>query len=110
VVVAAAFAWSSNQRERLLAAAQASAPAAGPAPAAADAAAATDPAARREAVAAAWEKRCAKCHEAEEIPEWLGAQEGDKEAALAAFLAQHGKSSPDENRVLAAWFGAGESL
>lgn len=106
VVVAAAFAWSTNQRERLAAATAAAAP-----PVAADAAAApADPAAQRAAVADAWEKRCAKCHDPEEMPEWLATQPGDKVAALDAFLAQHGKSSAEENRLLAAWFGAGETL
>ena len=78
VVVAAAFAWSTNQRERLAAATAAAAP-----PVAADAAAApADPAAQRAAVADAWEKRCAKCHDPEEMPEWLATQPGDKVAAL----------------------------
>jgi cytochrome c553 len=109
VVVAAAFAWATNQRERLVAAAAAASP---PSTAAASpyGPAVQDPEARRAVVTATWEKRCAKCHEAEEMAEWLATQDGDKEAALAAFLSQHGKSSAEENQLLAAWFAAGESL
>ncbi|MCU0760097.1 MAG: hypothetical protein MUF07_13000 [Steroidobacteraceae bacterium] len=110
VVVAAAFAWATNQRERLVAAAAASPPSTTAAGASPDGPAVQDPEARRAVVTATWEKRCAKCHEAEEMAEWLATQEGDKEAALAAFLAQHGKSSAEENQLFAAWFAAGESL
>lgn len=106
VVVAAAFAWSANQRERQAAAAAAAAPAA----TAAAPGEVVDPAARRAAVVDAWEKRCAKCHDATEMPEWLATQPGDKVAALETFLGQHGKSSAEENRLLSAWFGAGETL
>jgi hypothetical protein len=106
VVAAAAFAWSTNQRERqATAAAAASVAVTEAAPGAA-----ADPAAQRAAIADIWEKRCAKCHDAVEMPEWLATQQGDKVAALDAFLAQHGKSSADETRLLAAWFGAGETL
>lgn len=99
ILIAAAFAWTTNQRERHIAAQAASAP-----PTAS--AAAPDPAAQRAAAVAVWEQRCAKCHEVEEMPDWLATQPGDKASAMSAFLAQHGKSPQDESARLAAWFAA----
>ena len=109
VVVATAFAWSANQRERQAAAAAAAA-AATPAVTEAGPGAIVDPAARRSAVVEAWEKRCAKCHDSVEIPEWLATQQGDKVSALETFLRQHGKSSAEETGLLAEWFGTGATL
>jgi len=53
---------------------------------------------------AAYEKRCAKCHEPEEAPEWLARQPGDREATLLMFLTGHKKAPDDENRLIAWYF------
>jgi type II secretory pathway pseudopilin PulG len=113
VLAAAAFAWAANQRERqyeqLIAQAAADAERATAARAAAGgtdagSGAAADPA----AATAAYEKRCARCHEPEEVPGWVAQQPAEgREAALFTFLAEHGKAPEPENRLLAAYFTAG---
>lgn len=125
LVVAVAFAWSANQRERHYAAlsaaarqAAATSPASGagtdgtattPAGAAADAAP-VQPEITAEQVKSIYGKRCAKCHEPEEVPAWVAERPaGERETALFEFLQSHrkAKTSEDDNRVLAAYFAAG---
>lgn len=98
LLCAIAFAWASNQRERHFealvaeAASKASAASAGTATTASSAAAA----------AAIFEKRCVKCHDAEEIPEWAATLPQDSVGAAAfEFLKEHGKAPETESRIVA---------
>jgi hypothetical protein len=105
VLTAIAFAWAVNYRERnyaaLIAEAERSAPQPAPAAGGADAAGAAAPSA--EAARAAFDKRCAKCHEPEEMSEWVATLPRDgTEAAALEFLQQHKKAPEAENRVVAA--------
>jgi hypothetical protein len=110
VVAAGAFAWAANQRERHYE--QLIAQAAAEAERAQATAGAAAPAALGTAGAvAAYEKRCARCHDPEEVPAWVATQPVDgREAAVLAFLAEHGKAPEAENRVLAAYFAGGGTV
>ncbi len=110
VVIAAAFAWSATQRERHFesVAAAGRAPAAGgaaetPAGEPAGAAPAT-PTADADAIFA---RRCSRCHEPDEVPEWVATHApAEREAALVEFLRTHTKAtaSDAEKRALAQHF------
>jgi len=102
VLCATAFAWATNRRERqyeaLLAEAAPAAPstpAQPPSP---------------EAARAVFEKRCATCHDPEQVNEWAETLGADRGAAALAFLQAHKKGSDAENRLLAAYVGAKGSL
>jgi mono/diheme cytochrome c family protein len=117
VLACAAFAWAANQRERhyeqliAQAAQEAEATRAASAPESASAAPAADPAAAAAAAKAAYEKRCAKCHEPDEMAAWVSTlQSGGGEAAAFEFLQKHRKAPEPENRVLAAWFAGGGTV
>jgi cytochrome c5 len=91
VLAAMAFAINTTQRERRLAA-RATPIVAGAAPAAYDA----------KAAAASFESRCLKCHEVEEMHDWLTANPGaDRQAKLIAFLKKHKKAPEPESETIA---------
>jgi hypothetical protein len=51
--------------------------------------------------AALYEQRCARCHEPDEMLQWLGERdETDPGGALLEFLYRHGKASGRENRAI----------
>jgi hypothetical protein len=88
LAAALAFGYATGQREHRHAAA--AAPSAPAAPAPIDG-------------FAAYEKRCAKCHETEEMQEWLaGHAASDRRDALRAWLQSHAKSPEAENAAIAA--------
>ena len=52
--------------------------------------------------AAAFERRCTKCHEMAEMDEWLAANAGaDRPARLLAFLQTHKKAPEAETQAIA---------
>lgn len=113
VLACGAFAWAANQRERhyeqLIAQAAQEAEAARAAsgsPAAGDTAGAAALAVDAEAAAAAYRKRCAKCHE----PEEMAPLRTGGEAEAFEFLQKHRKAPEADNRVLAAWFAGGGTV
>ncbi len=103
-IVALGFGWSTTHRERQFEAASAQAAAAAAnAGAGPGAAAGTGPS--PEAGRAEFDRRCTRCHEAEEVHEWLASKPAqEREAALVAFLDGHGKAPPDVNRLVAHYF------
>jgi hypothetical protein len=54
---------------------------------------------------ALYDRKCAKCHEPEEVPTWVAQQPADsREAAVFEFLQKHRKATEAENRLLAAYY------
>jgi cytochrome c553 len=110
IAAAAAFAWGATFKERQYAAAAATlgppAPAAAPAPD--GTLASTGSAARSDGSGlAAFEKRCAKCHEPSDVSEWQSAEPGNsRDPALFEFLQKHRKAPDAENRAIADYFAS----
>jgi cytochrome c553 len=88
VVASMAFALATSLRERRLASAAATVSA--------------SPSAKNQKFAAAsFETRCAKCHEMEEMQDWLAANAGAGQSAqLLAFLKAHKKAPDPENEAI----------
>jgi hypothetical protein len=115
IAAAAAFAWGANFKERQYEAAAATLGPPAPAAAPADGTqapdgtlASTGSAARSDGSGlAAFEKRCAKCHEPSDVSEWQSAEPGSSRApALFEFLQKHRKAPDAENHAIADYFAS----
>ena len=101
VLAALAFSVATSQRERRLAARTASPVTASAMPASYDA----------KLAAASFESRCTKCHEMEEMHEWLAANAGgDRPARLLAFLKTHKKAPDAESEAIARYLSESPSI
>ena len=109
IAAAAAFAWGANFKERQYEATAATLALPAHTAASADGAQAPDGGADPTGSAArsdedgqaAFEKRCAKCHETSDVSEWRLAQPGNgRDAALFDFLQKHHKAPEADNRAI----------
>lgn len=104
LVVALAFAWSAKVHDASLATT----------PNAAISAPGGTPASGSEGAAApsavgieTFEKRCARCHDTEDVIGWVSKQPGDRCSALYEFLQKHGKAPETDNYGIAQLFAPG---
>ena len=102
VLVALAFAWSASVHDASLTARlnAAIAPVSGAPPPA-------DESATPPLGVESFEKRCARCHETDDVSAWISKQSGNRCAALAGFLQKHRKAPEPENRAIALLFAPG---
>ena len=103
VLVALGFAWSASTRDAALEARLHAAVSAASGASAPGGGGATPGAAGLES----FEKRCARCHDPEDVTAWASKQPGDQCEALHEFLQQHRRAPEDENRSIAALFAPG---
>jgi cytochrome c5 len=54
-----------------------------------------------------FERRCARCHDTEDVTGWVSKQPGDHCNALYEFLQKHGKAPEPENYGIALLFAPG---
>ncbi|HVN46738.1 MAG TPA: hypothetical protein VMT66_16025 [Steroidobacteraceae bacterium] len=101
-LVALAFAWSAGLRDGSLTARleTATAPVGGAPPR-------NEEPATPPAGIEAFEKRCARCHAADDVTAWTAKQSGNRCEALYELLQKHRKAPEPENRGIALLFDPG---
>ena len=107
VLVALAFAWSARLHDASLPARLDAATAADTPGAAGSAPPRPDGSVTPPSGVETFEKRCARCHDPEEVTAWTSKQSGDRCAALEERLREHRKAPEPENRVIASLFAPG---